>query len=120
MVNLSKFLGGDYLKSNQASIFVRAVGTGKPLVIVHGGPGLDHTYLVKWLAPLAKYRTLIYYDQPGCGRDQTPPSDVTFQGTVEQLKSLLETLEVANGFSLLTHSWGSNIVLSALATGKWC
>jgi len=26
--------------------FITTVGSGDPLVVVHGGPGLDHSYLV--------------------------------------------------------------------------
>jgi pimeloyl-ACP methyl ester carboxylesterase len=44
-----------------ASLFVRVVGHGYPLVLMHGGPGLDHTSLLS-LRPLADQFTLVFYD----------------------------------------------------------
>ncbi len=40
------------------------------LIILHGGPGFDHTYLRPWLDPLSGFARLIYIDQRGCGRSQ--------------------------------------------------
>jgi len=37
--------------------FITTVGSGDPLVVVHGGPGLDHSYLVHWLSPLENSRS---------------------------------------------------------------
>ena len=43
------------------SLFVKTMGAGPPVVLMHGGPGLDHTTLLG-LAPLARYYQLIFYD----------------------------------------------------------
>ena len=56
----------------------RANGGGqlmdKPTVMVlHGGPGLDHTSLVEWLAPLTDALQLLYVDHRGNGRSSRPP-----------------------------------------------
>jgi pimeloyl-ACP methyl ester carboxylesterase len=40
------------------------------LIILHGGPGFDHTYLRPWLDPMSGFVRLIYIDQRGCGRSQ--------------------------------------------------
>ena len=57
--------------------FVKAVGTGPPILVVHGGPGFDHTYLVEPLAFLTDRRTLVFYDQPGCGQTPAPQGGVS-------------------------------------------
>jgi proline iminopeptidase len=45
--------------------------TQKPtLVVLHGGPGFDHTYLRPWLDALASSAQVVYVDQRGCGRSQ--------------------------------------------------
>src|SRR5262249_32572516 len=41
-----------------------------PLVTLHGGLGLDHSYLRPWLDELAVARQVVYYDQRGNGRSQ--------------------------------------------------
>ena len=53
---------------DDARIFYEIVGSGDPIVVVHGGPGLDHGYLQPGLDALATRNTLIYYDQRGTGR----------------------------------------------------
>src|SRR5215470_17983274 len=40
------------------------------MIVLHGGPGFDHTYLRPWLDPISDFARLIYTDQRGCGRSQ--------------------------------------------------
>jgi proline iminopeptidase len=48
--------------------FTFAIGRGTPVVTVHGGMGLDHTYFRPWLDGLAAHCELSYVDLRGCGR----------------------------------------------------
>ena len=66
------------LSVNGTELFFDVVGSGldaasgfrqKPtLIILHGGPGFDHTYLRPWLDPLGEVAQLVYVDERGCGR----------------------------------------------------
>src|SRR5262245_979807 len=114
MRQLSEFAIGGYLTSEPYPIFVRAIGNGPPLVVVHGGPGLDHTYLLDWLMLLTAYRTLIFYDQAGCGRDHTPAQDVSGTSTIHQLIALITGLDLKGHWGILAHSWGTFPALSIL------
>ncbi len=42
------------------------MGQGRPLVVFHGGPGLNAKYLFEHLVPLSSIRKLITFDQLGC------------------------------------------------------
>src|ERR1700749_3558283 len=46
-------------------------GSGTPLLLLHGGPGAAHNYLLP-LKPLADERPVILYDQLGCGKSDSP------------------------------------------------
>lgn len=78
---------------------VGTVGTGPPVVVVHGGPGFTHEYLVPEFVPLADTCgvELIFYDQ-------LSSEGVTADDLVDQLMQILAPLDSP---SLLTHSWGS-------------
>src|SRR2546430_3830773 len=58
---------------NGVRIYTRRVGDGPPSVVVlHGGPGAHHDYLLPQYDRLAHGRTLLYYDQRGGGRAPAP------------------------------------------------
>ncbi len=40
------------------------------MIILHGGPGFDHTYLRPWLDPVGEIAQLVYIDERGCGRSE--------------------------------------------------
>lgn len=95
-----------------ARLFYEVIGTGEPIIVVHGGPGLDHGYLQPGLDALATRHTLVYYDQRGTGRSGATLDSVTINidTFVEDIEALRQTL----GFervSVLGHSFGSLIAL---------
>ncbi len=94
-----------------AGIFERRIGSGPPTVVLHGGPGAHHDYLLPGFDALAKGRELIYYDQRGGG--QSPVSRDTPVGWREQVADL-EELRQQWGMEQLTlagYSWGGLLAL---------
>jgi proline iminopeptidase len=93
------------------SLFVRRIGAGPPTVVLHGGPGAHHDYLLPGFDALATDRELIYYDQRGGGRSPVP-RDVPV-GWTEQVADL-EALRQRWGLERLTiagYSWGALLAL---------
>lgn len=87
------------------------------MIVVHGGPGLEHTYLVKWLSALADTRTLVFYDQEGSGRDSTSNPALTAKSAVAQLSALASSIGWDSGIGFFAHSWGTFVLLKALGLG---
>ncbi|UXA09558.1 proline iminopeptidase-family hydrolase [Mycobacterium sp. SMC-2] len=81
-------------------------GPGVPLLVVHGGPGLPHTYL-RSLERLADEREVIYWDQLGCGNSERPPNrDLwTMQRSVAEMDAVVKALSL-NRFHIFGNSWG--------------
>ena len=94
------------------SIYCRAIGSGEPLVVVHGGPGLAHDYLFASFSRLAKMRRLVFYDQMGSGRSQgfRPDDKVGMDELVEELEGVRKDFGLER-FDLAGQSWGAVIAI---------
>ncbi|KAK7688200.1 hypothetical protein QCA50_008570 [Cerrena zonata] len=85
-----------------------------PLVVLHGGPGLTHDYLIP-ISDLAQSGNIpvIFYDQIGNGRSthlREKPSDFwSVHLFVEELDNLLNFFQIHKSFNLLGHSWGGEL-----------
>lgn len=86
--------------------------TGRPLFILHGGPGATHAYLTDLSLLHTRHGvTIIFYDQIGCGnstRLKHRRLDTAFW-TVELFIAEFENLASHLGiseFDILGHSWG--------------
>jgi len=91
-------------------LFVEERGSGSPIVVIHGGPGMDHGSLAADLAPLERRHRLIYYDQRGGGRSTLPADTalLTIDHHVEDLEALRKHLGL-DKVTLLAHSFGPAI-----------
>lgn len=100
---------------NGVRLYTRRAGEGPPVVVLHGGPGAQHDYLLPQYDGLARGRTLIYYDQRGGGR--SPVARETPVGWREHVADLddLRTQWGLDRLRLLGYSWGGLLaVLYAL------
>jgi proline iminopeptidase len=95
-----------FVEVNGVRLFTRQVGAGPVVVVLHGGPGASHDYLLPQYDLLAPGRSLFYYDQRGGG--QSPVSRETPVGWQEHVADL-DALRVHLGLERLTlcgYSWG--------------
>lgn len=49
------------------------LGRGTPIVVLHGGPGMDQSYLLPQMLELAKDRDVVFYDQRGSDKSSKQP-----------------------------------------------
>ncbi|KAF4615760.1 hypothetical protein D9613_012367 [Agrocybe pediades] len=85
-----------------------------PLVVLHGGPGLSHDYLLP-LSDLSSSRPVIFYDQLGNARSthvhDKPQQFWTIDLFIDELVNLLRHFNIEDEFDLLGHSWGGMLAL---------
>ncbi|MFC1662510.1 alpha/beta fold hydrolase, partial [Gemmatimonadota bacterium] len=111
---------GTLLEINGTELFVQRMGQGEPILVLHGGPVLEHGYLLPHLAPLAEDHELIFFDQRLCGRSAgiVDPSSVRLDTFVEDIEGIREALGLGR-IHLLAHSWGGLLGMQyALAHGE--
>lgn len=92
-------------------LFERRVGAGPATVVLHGGPGAHHDYLLPGFDRLAAGRTLIYYDQRGGGRSAVDREVAV--GWTEQVADLeaLRDLWGEDRLAIAGYSWGALLAL---------
>jgi proline iminopeptidase len=85
-------------------------------VVVHGGPGADHRYLLPQMLRLAEppeARRLVLYDQRGGGRSRSDDREpITWKTHVADLAAVVEELAPANEpLTIVGYSWGGLLAL---------
>jgi proline iminopeptidase len=95
-----------------AELYYRETGEGLPLVVIHGGPDFDHTYLLPDFDALADRFRLIYYDQRGRGRSRgkVDLDQLGIETYVADLEALRRHLGLES-IAVLGHSWGAIIAM---------
>ncbi len=90
------------------------LGKGSALVVIHGGPGLEHSYLVNPLRSLSEQRKLYFYDQHGCGSNRTLPENFKITDLVSQFVAIIRSIGSDKPVDILAHSWGAYIFFETL------
>ncbi len=80
-----------------------------PLIVLHGGPGMAHNYVRNLSALAATGRTVIHYDQLGCGHStHLPDAPKDFwqpQLFIDEFNNLVQHLGLTQ-YHVLGQSWG--------------
>lgn len=96
-------------------------GSGRKVLIVHGGPGMPYRESLAGLQTLTDRFKFHYYDQRGCGKSTRPFDRFTSQNMYENMRTLDKTLGLGAQIAdierirqilgeekmiLIGHSWG--------------
>jgi proline iminopeptidase len=102
-------------------IFWRKFGSGNktPLLVLHGGPGAAHNYMLSIKALAATGHPVIFYDQLGCGKADAPADDAlyTIQRSVDELDAVRQALGL-DAVILVGHSWGAFLAIEFVCQGR--
>jgi pimeloyl-ACP methyl ester carboxylesterase len=102
---------GHYASVNGLKLYYEIHGSGgTPLVLLHGGGSTIETSFGKVLAPLAKGRQVIAFEQQGHGRTADVDRPFTFEQSAEDTVALLEHLKIQRA-DFYGYSNGGNIAL---------
>ena len=106
-----------FTTSTAAPLYWAKYGAGAPesdapkLLVLHGGPGADHCYLLPQMLHLGERYDLIFYDQRGGGRSKTnAQTPITWRTHVEDLAAVVAELSL-DPLSIVGYSWGAMLAL---------
>lgn len=92
-----------------------------PLLVLHGGPGAHHDYLLPQLLSLATLGDgfeLVFYDQRGGGRSKTDdPTPITVQTHVDDFAAVSAELDL-RGAALAGYSWGALLAMHVAVAAR--
>ncbi|MBN1271549.1 MAG: alpha/beta hydrolase [Candidatus Aminicenantes bacterium] len=92
------------------SLFVKVTGHGHPLVLMHGGPGVDHTTMLPFRS-LEDHFTLVFYDHRCNGRSKGATiSSMTWENLTADAEELRQLLGF-DKWAVLGHSFGGMVAL---------
>lgn len=93
--------------ANGADLYCKTIGTGRPVLFIHGGPGLVHNYFLPYMESLLPYGyQLIFYDQRGNGKSPAFQLDSLKLGVfVEDIELIRQRLKI-DKLVLFSHSSG--------------
>jgi proline iminopeptidase len=81
------------------------------LLVLHGGPGADHRYLLPQMLHLGETHDLLFYDQRGGGQSKADARiPITWETHVEDLGAVVEEFAL-DPLSLVGYSWGAMLAL---------
>lgn len=112
---------GNLFEGRGATLYyeIRGAKTGIPLLVINGGPGVDHTYMHSTLRPssaldeLSRDLPVIFYDQRGVGK-----SPALRTGQSCSIADQIDDLEALRAFlgyprlNVLGHSFGGYLAMA--------
>jgi proline-specific peptidase len=108
--------GGRYVAIGDTRLFIVERGQGYPVLVLHGGPGIDHHSFGNYLDSLTDRYRLILVDQRSCGRsDHAPQSTWTLEQMVQDVTALARALALER-YAVLGHSYGAFVALQHAVT----
>jgi proline iminopeptidase len=104
---------GELVRIDDTSLWVveRGPADGRPVLVLHGGPGLDHHMFGDYLDPLADRYRLLLVDLRSQGRsERTPEHTWTLERMAQDVIMLARSLQLER-YAVLGHSYGAFVAL---------
>jgi len=105
---------GELVRIDDTSLLVVERGSGQssyPIIVLHGGPGLDHHEFADYLDPLTDTYRLLLVDQRANGRSEKAPQETwTLERMAQDVIMLARALGL-DRYAVLGHSYGAFVAL---------
>lgn len=111
MLNGTTYMEGRYVNIGDVRLHAVERGQGYPVLVLHGGPGLDHHSFGDYLDPLGEDFRLILVDQRANGRSDRGASETwTLPQMAADVSALASAMDL-DSYAVLGHSFGALVAL---------
>lgn len=102
---------GRYISIGDTRLYIVERGSGYPILVLHGGPGLDHHEFADYLDKLTDEFKLVLVDLRSQGlSDMSDPKTWTLKQMAKDIDTLAHNLNLEN-YAVLGHSFGAFVAL---------
>ena len=99
-------LSKQFIDIGDCKLYCEVEGEGRPVVLLHGGPGATHHYFHPHFSQASNFAQVVYYDQRGCGLSEYKESNgYSLSQAVDDLEHLRKALNYDN-WVVIGHSYG--------------
>lgn len=100
------------IEINGVNHYFKIIGTGEPILVLHGGPGLFSDYLISSFKELSEKHQFIFYDQRGSGKTDFPKdtTSIAIANFVDDIEAIRKHFKIEK-ITLAGHSWGGLLAL---------
>lgn len=101
-----------FVEVDGGRLFYKTMGSGDPIVVLHGGPGFDHRQFLPYIWQLAEHHKVILFDQRGTGLSSGPvdPESISIDAFIEDIESVRRAFGIEK-MNLVGHSWGGILAM---------
>ena len=110
-MGLSQRVTGGLVRLDDTSLYVEERGQGPAVIVLHGGPGIDHNQFADYLDPLGEEFRLVFVDQRAHGLSERPPRSTWTLSRIAQDVIMLARALGLDRYAVLGHSWGASVAL---------
>ena len=103
------------LSTENVPLFIREIGISKrdTFLVLHGGFGAEHSYLLDALLPIAGYAKLVFFDQRGSLRSNCPDSLISFTSMLGDIDRIRKSYGMKR-VNIIAHSMGTLLAMHYL------
>ncbi len=96
---------------DKLNLYINEFGKGDTVIVLHGGFGAEHSYLIDAIKPVQNKFHFVMFDQRGSLRSPAPDSLLSFEKMLSDIESIRMSLKLKK-VVLLSHSMGTRIAMA--------
>lgn len=100
-----------FFTPDKLNLYIHEFGSGDTVLVLHGGFGAEHSYLMDALLPLQDKFHFISFDQRGSLRSPAPDSLLSYDKLLEDIELIRKEMKLGK-LTIFAHSMGTRLAMA--------